>query len=89
MLICCQDQIDAAVKQLLAFKAEYKQVTGQEYKLGAAPVQKAQAPLQNSPPAPAASSAGLYEKVAEQGELVRKLKTEKASKVSKEKESCF
>lgn len=69
------------MKQLLAFKAEYKQVTGQEYKPGAAPVQKAPAPVQNNP-APAASSASLYEKVAEQGELVRKLKTEKASKVS-------
>lgn len=79
--MCCQDQIDAAVKQLLALKTEYKQVTGQEYKPGAAPVQKATAPVQNSP-APAASSAGLFEKVAEQGELVRKLKSEKASKVS-------
>lgn len=76
-----QDQIDAAVKQLLAFKAEYKQVTGQEYKPGAAPVQKATAPVQNSP-APAASGAGLYERVAEQGETVRKLKAAKASKVS-------
>lgn len=79
--MCCQDQIDAAVKQLLAFKAEYKKVTGQDYKPGAAPVQKAAAPVQNSP-APAASSAGLYEKVTEQGDLVRKLKAEKASKVS-------
>lgn len=74
LFIRCQDQIDAAVKQLLAFKAEYKQVTGQEYKPGAAPVQNS--------PAPAASSAGLYEKVAEQGETVRKLKAAKASKVS-------
>ncbi|XP_008296039.1 bifunctional glutamate/proline--tRNA ligase isoform X2 [Stegastes partitus] len=74
-----KDQVDAAVKQLLALKAEYKQVTGQEYKPGAAPAQKAPAPVQNSPsPAPAAT--GLYEKVAEQGEVVRKLKTEKAPK---------
>lgn len=79
--MCCQDQIDAAVKQLLTFKTEYKQVTGQEYKPGAAPVQKATAPVQNSP-APAAPSAGLFGKVTEQGELVRKLKSEKASKVS-------
>lgn len=67
-----KDQIDAALKQLLTLKAEYKQITGQEYKPGAAPVQNS--------PAPAASSAGLYEKVAEQGEMVRKLKAEKASK---------
>ncbi|XP_070760876.1 bifunctional glutamate/proline--tRNA ligase isoform X1 [Enoplosus armatus] len=76
-----KDQVDAAVKQLLALKAEYKQATGQEYKPGAAPVQKAPTPtpVQNSPsPAPAAT--GLYEKVAEQGEVVRKLKVEKASK---------
>ncbi|KAG7236967.1 hypothetical protein INR49_032977 [Caranx melampygus] len=78
-----KDQVDAAVKQLLALKAEYKQVTGQEYKPGAAPAQKtaAPAPLQNSPsPAPAVSATGLYEKVAQQGEVVRKLKTEKAPK---------
>ena len=78
--MCPQDQVDAAVKQLLALKAEYKQVTGQEYKPGAAPVQKASAPVQTSP-SPASAAGGLYEKVAEQGELVRKLKAEKASKV--------
>uniref|UniRef100_A0A8C6PTQ0 Bifunctional glutamate/proline--tRNA ligase n=1 Tax=Nothobranchius furzeri TaxID=105023 RepID=A0A8C6PTQ0_NOTFU len=74
-----KDQIDAAVKQLLALKAEYKQVTGQDYKPGAAPVQKTTAPAQSQPnPAPAAL--GLYEQVAEQGEAVRKLKAEKAPK---------
>uniref|UniRef100_UPI0037E9A7BF bifunctional glutamate/proline--tRNA ligase isoform X2 n=1 Tax=Semicossyphus pulcher TaxID=241346 RepID=UPI0037E9A7BF len=72
-----KDQVDAAVKQLLTLKVEYKKATGQEYKPGAALVQKAPAPVQNSP-APAASS--LYEKVAEQGEVVRKLKVEKAPK---------
>ncbi|XP_068433011.1 bifunctional glutamate/proline--tRNA ligase isoform X1 [Clinocottus analis] len=74
-----KDQVDAAVKQLLALKAEYKQATGQEYKPGAAPVQKVQAPVQNSPSS-APASTGLYEKVSEQGEVVRKLKVEKASK---------
>ncbi|KAF3833095.1 hypothetical protein F7725_026760 [Dissostichus mawsoni] len=78
------DQVDAAVKQLLVLKAEYKEATGQDYKPGAAPVQKASAPVQKAPTpvqsssAPAAS--GLYEKVSEQGEVVRKLKVEKASK---------
>uniref|UniRef100_A0A4W6G4H1 Bifunctional glutamate/proline--tRNA ligase n=1 Tax=Lates calcarifer TaxID=8187 RepID=A0A4W6G4H1_LATCA len=74
-------KVSRSVKQLLALKAEYKQVTGQEYKPGAAPVQKtpAPAPAQNSTsPAPAAT--GLYEKVAEQGEVVRKLKAAKAPK---------
>lgn len=79
--MCYQDQVDAAVKQLLALKAEYKQVTGQDYKPGAAPVQKTQAPVQKSPAPSAPDTTGLYEKVAEQGEAVRKLKTEKASKV--------
>uniref|UniRef100_A0A3Q1EBQ1 Bifunctional glutamate/proline--tRNA ligase n=1 Tax=Acanthochromis polyacanthus TaxID=80966 RepID=A0A3Q1EBQ1_9TELE len=74
-----EDQVDAAVKQLLALKAEYKQVTGQEYKPGVAPAQKAPAPVQNSP-SPASAATGLYEKVAEQGEVVRKLKTDKAPK---------
>uniref|UniRef100_A0A3P9NA26 Bifunctional glutamate/proline--tRNA ligase n=2 Tax=Poecilia reticulata TaxID=8081 RepID=A0A3P9NA26_POERE len=84
-----KDKIDAAVKQLLALKEEYKQATGQDYNPGAghapspaqktaAPTQKTTAPTRNSiSPAPAA---GLYGKVAEQGELVRKLKTEKAPK---------
>ncbi|XP_023188049.1 bifunctional glutamate/proline--tRNA ligase isoform X3 [Xiphophorus maculatus] len=79
-----KDKIDAAVKQLLALKEEYKQATGQDYKPGAGPApspgQKTAAPTQNSTsPAPAAA-AGLYGKVADQGELVRKLKTEKAPK---------
>lgn len=74
-----KDQIDAAVKQLLALKAEYKQMTGEEYKPGAAPAQKSPAPVQHSP-ASAPAPAGLYERVAEQGEVVRKLKAEKAPK---------
>lgn len=78
--MCFQDQVDAAVKQLLALKAEYKEATGQEYKPGAAPAQKAEVPVQKtSTLAPA--STGLYEKVADQGEVVRKLKAEKAPKV--------
>uniref|UniRef100_A0A669F2F2 Bifunctional glutamate/proline--tRNA ligase n=1 Tax=Oreochromis niloticus TaxID=8128 RepID=A0A669F2F2_ORENI len=67
-------KVDAAVKQLLALKEEYKRITGQEYKPGVAPPQKAPAPVQNG------STNDLYEKVAEQGELVRKLKAEKAPK---------
>lgn len=79
-----QDQVDAAVKQLLALKAEYKQQTGQEYKPGLqAPASPAQtqagaASTQSSTPPQAQE---LYTQVAQQGELVRKLKTEKAAKV--------
>nr|XP_033793348.1 bifunctional glutamate/proline--tRNA ligase isoform X2 [Geotrypetes seraphini] len=71
--------IDAAVKQLLLLKAEYKETTGQEYKPGnpMAPVPKAS----NEPePHSSRDSIALYDKVAEQGEVVRKLKTEKAPK---------
>ncbi|XP_031758975.1 bifunctional glutamate/proline--tRNA ligase isoform X3 [Xenopus tropicalis] len=70
-------EVDEAVKLLLSLKAQYKEVTGQEYKPGSAPAQK-------PAPSPAASSSGdakaIYEKVSAQGETVRKLKTEKAPK---------
>uniref|UniRef100_A0A3P9NA95 Bifunctional glutamate/proline--tRNA ligase n=1 Tax=Poecilia reticulata TaxID=8081 RepID=A0A3P9NA95_POERE len=73
-----KDQVDAAVKQLLALKAEYKQQTGQEYKPGLqAPAGPAQTGAQSSTPPQAQE---LYAQVAQQGELVRKLKTEKATK---------
>ncbi|CAL9701168.1 unnamed protein product [Knipowitschia caucasica] len=81
-----KDQVDAAVKQLLALKAEYKQKTGMDYKPGAAPAQKSPAPVQATPtpvqatPTAALSATGLYEKVAELGDVVRKLKAEKAPK---------
>lgn len=73
LCLCKQDQVDAAVKQLLALKAEYKQLTGQEYKPGAAPAQKSTVA--------AAAATDLHEKVAAQGDVVRKLKAEKAPKV--------
>lgn len=81
-----KDQVDAAVKQLMALKTEFKQLTGQEYKPGMAPPTSASA-LKGSAPTPAGgspnpvSSSCPYTRVAEQGELVRKLKTEKAPKV--------
>lgn len=68
------------MKQLLALKTEYKQLTGQEYKPGAAPVQKDAVQVQNTA---ASTATDLYEKVAAQGELVRKLKAQKAPKVKK------
>lgn len=86
-LVCWwhQDQVDVAVKQLLALKAEFKKLTGQDYKPGMAP----SAPASSSAPSPATSSSsssscsssGLYERVSQQGENVRKLKSEKAPKV--------
>ena len=67
-----QEQVDAAVKELLALKAEFKKETGQDYKPGMAPTPAAKAP---APQAPA-------ERPAQQGEILRKLKSEKAPKVS-------
>ncbi|XP_026538330.1 bifunctional glutamate/proline--tRNA ligase isoform X2 [Notechis scutatus] len=77
-----KEDIDAAVKQLLALKAEYKEKIGQDYKLGNPPV--ATVPI-HSPKSEVVAvtnidSKTLYDKVAEQGEVVRKLKTEKAPK---------
>ncbi|KAM4693873.1 bifunctional glutamate/proline--tRNA ligase isoform 2-T2 [Discoglossus pictus] len=73
--------VDAAVKLLLSLKAEYKQATGQEYKPGNAPAQNtATAPAPSPAPGNGDDAKTLYDKVSEQGELVRKLKTEKASK---------
>uniref|UniRef100_A0AAX7TPG3 WHEP-TRS domain-containing protein n=1 Tax=Astatotilapia calliptera TaxID=8154 RepID=A0AAX7TPG3_ASTCA len=80
-----KDQIDAAVKQLLALKAEFKKLTGQDYKPGmATPAPSASSPVTaTSSSSPPSSSSGLYEHVAQQGEVVRKLKSEKAPKVFK------
>ncbi|XP_045544888.1 bifunctional glutamate/proline--tRNA ligase isoform X4 [Salmo salar] len=74
-----KDQVDAAVKQLLDLKAEYKQATGQDYKPGTAPVPAA-APVQNTQAPTVTSGSGIYEHVTQQGDFVRKLKTEKAPK---------
>ncbi|CDQ67383.1 unnamed protein product [Oncorhynchus mykiss] len=74
-----KDQVDAAVKQLLDLKAEYKQATGQDYKPGTAPVPAA-APVQSTQAPTVTSGSGVYEHVTQQGDLVRKLKTEKAPK---------
>uniref|UniRef100_A0A672T247 Bifunctional glutamate/proline--tRNA ligase n=1 Tax=Sinocyclocheilus grahami TaxID=75366 RepID=A0A672T247_SINGR len=76
-----KEQVDAAVKQLLALKSEFKQLTGQEYKPGMAPPTSAPAPKSSTPTAAAESpSPAIYDRVSQQGELVRTLKTEKAPK---------
>lgn len=84
MLAVHQDQIDAAVKQLLALKVEYKQQTGQDYKPGlqapgSAAQTKSNSCVTQSNSSPEAQK--LFSQVAQQGELVRKLKSEKAPKV--------
>ncbi|XP_040286384.1 bifunctional glutamate/proline--tRNA ligase isoform X2 [Bufo bufo] len=81
-----KEAIDAAVKTLLNLKAEYKQLTGQEYKPGGPPAPQSP-PSASVPPItssqtgpPPSDSTSLYNKVAQQGELIRKLKSEKAQK---------
>lgn len=75
-----KEDIDAAVKQLLALKAEYKEKTGQEYKPGNPPAVVPNVSSTSS--ASIVESKSLYDEVAAQGEVVRKLKAEKAPKVS-------
>ena len=65
------------VESLKALKAEYKSATGQDYDANKKPV--------GSAPTQAASSAGsgdlsLWEKVTEQGNSIRSMKSAKASK---------
>ncbi|XP_074025069.1 bifunctional glutamate/proline--tRNA ligase isoform X2 [Numenius arquata] len=76
-----KEDIDKAVKQLLALKAEYKEKTGQEYKPGNPPVSVTEQSVSSKLGTPGTlDSKALYDKVAEQGEVVRKLKAEKAPK---------
>uniref|UniRef100_A0A8C4ZB10 Glutamate--tRNA ligase n=1 Tax=Gadus morhua TaxID=8049 RepID=A0A8C4ZB10_GADMO len=78
-----KDQIDAAVKQLLALKAEFKQITGQDYKPGMTPPSNAAPPCPKTTTTSTSSSSahsGLYEQVSQQGDVLRKLKAEKAPK---------
>uniref|UniRef100_A0A3Q3RSZ4 Bifunctional glutamate/proline--tRNA ligase n=1 Tax=Mastacembelus armatus TaxID=205130 RepID=A0A3Q3RSZ4_9TELE len=78
-----KDQVDAAVKQLLALKAEYKQQTGQDYKPGTQPPANAAQTESSSSSTTTSSSPQaqeLFSQVSQQGELVRKLKSEKAPK---------
>ena len=79
------------MKELLALKAEYKKVTGQDWKPGAAPPAAAPvaAPVAAAPVAapvaaapPASTGSDLDVKITAHGNKVRELKANKASKVS-------
>lgn len=74
-----KEDIDAAVKQLLTLKAEYKEKTGQEYRPGNPPAAAVHS-VSTKSPSNTGEYTSLYSKVAAQGELVRKLKAEKAPK---------
>lgn len=78
-----KEDIDKAVKQLLALKAEYKEKTGQEYKPGNPPVSVTEQCVSSKlGTSGTLDNKALYDQVAEQGEVVRKLKAEKAPKVA-------
>ncbi|XP_076096577.1 bifunctional glutamate/proline--tRNA ligase-like isoform X2 [Mytilus galloprovincialis] len=69
--------IDTAVKALLALKADYKTATGSDWKPGCVPASTGAAPA-------AASNGGaavdINDKISAQGDKVRQLKSDKASK---------
>uniref|UniRef100_A0A8C8HNK8 Bifunctional glutamate/proline--tRNA ligase n=1 Tax=Oncorhynchus tshawytscha TaxID=74940 RepID=A0A8C8HNK8_ONCTS len=76
-----KEEVDKVVKELLSLKAQFKHLTGQDYKPGMG-LPASSAPQKASNPAPTATScSGIYERVTQQGDLVRKLKTEKAPKL--------
>ena len=71
-----KDEVKAAVDQLLAFKKQYKDLTGVDAPVGGKPAAKAA-------PAPVATSGNgdaILGKIAEQGNVVRDLKAKKAGK---------
>ena len=66
------------MKVLLALKADYKNQTGQDYKPGAAP---AKAQTAETPKAETGGVDDLVGKITAQGDQVKTLKSNKASKV--------
>ena len=74
-----QQEVDAAVKELLALKADYKNLTGKDYKPGSPP--PAAAKTEAPPSGSSGNAADLYARVAAQGDKVRSLKSSKAPKV--------
>ena len=86
MFACLQAEVEAAVKILLSLKADYKTATGKDWKPGQAPPATESAPTVAS--SASQSAADLNDQITKQGDLVRKLKAEKASKVC-DAESLF
>ena len=86
-----QAEIDAAVKTLLALKADYKKATGKDYKPGAAPASSAPAvKKENAPPASGGPEVdAIVAKITTQGDKVRSLKSSKADKVCQTKVKHF
>ena len=72
-----QGAIDAAVKTLLALKADYKKATGKDWKPGATPPGAAAAPAASG----GKSAQDLDKEITDAGNKVRQLKSDKAAKV--------
>lgn len=75
--------IDGAVKTLLSLKADYKKLTGSDWKPGvSAPASATVVVKQEKSPEPAAASAvsTLLDKIAQQGDKIRQLKSTKSEK---------
>lgn len=73
LLLLLQAEIDEAVKVLLVLKAEYKNVTGSEWKPGVTPPAAV--------PSGGADVSNINDKIVAQGNKVRDLKAAKAPKV--------
>ena len=74
-----QTEVDSAVKQLLSLKSDYKKAAGEDWKPEQAP--PASSPGPAAAPSGGASALDLHNKIVEQGNTVRDLKTKKAGKV--------
>ena len=74
-----QTEVDAAVKQLLSLKSDYKKAAGEDWKPGQAP--PASSPGPAAAPSGGTSALDLHNQIVEQGNTVRDLKTKKANKV--------
>lgn len=75
-----QDKVDPEIKTLLALKAEFKSASGKDWKPGMEIPSKAPAP---SPASSGGNMGELNNKIVAQGDVVRKLKSEKATKVTR------
>jgi len=73
------------VKKLLSLKADFKSITGSGWKPGvavpSAPAAQA-APAVQAAPAAKGDASAVNQQIIQQGDLVRKLKADKADKVS-------
>ena len=80
-----QPEIDAEVKVLLQLKAEYKSVTGSDWKppsaAGATPKKQDPEPVQATSMADSPAATELKGKIDKQGGIVRELKEAKGAKV--------